>query len=362
MIVIGIIEDTGIFQWLAYRAYLLSRGKAWLLAIILMLITALLSALLDNVITMLLIAPITLQIALAMDINPLSLLIPEILSANVGGIATLVGTPTNILIGSYAGFGFNDFLTNLTPGVLLAELGLIAYALIWYRKEYRKTGTTISKALLQRLEENAQIKHPRKLLKSGIVFGVLLVLFIAGEQIHLTPAVSAILGSVAMLIWVDPDIEQMMTVVDWTTLMFFIGLFMVVGAVQEVGLIDVIATGIGQFIGNRPIVAVVVVVWVSALGSGLIENIPFAAAMLPVVRYLARAIPGADAVMMYYGLSIGAGMGGNSSLIGSSPNLVTAGISERAGFPIRFVDFLIVGLPATVITVGLGLLWLFIHF
>lgn len=362
MIVIGIIEETGIFQWMAYQAYRLSRGKAWLLTVILILMTAITSSLLDNVITMLLIAPITLQIALAMGIDPLSLLIPEILASNIGGVATLVGTPTNILIGSYAGLSFNDFLGSLLPGVILALIGLIAYALLWYRREYRQSGAKISPALVEYLEANARIKDRVKLRKAGIVFGFLLILFIVGERIHLTPAVSAIIGAVAMLIWVHPHIEEMMSVVDWTTLMFFIGLFMVVGALQEVGLIALAATSIGALVGDNGVLALIVIVGVSTLGSGLVENIPFAAAMLPVVRYLSRSIPGGDAAMLYYGLAVGTGMGGNSSLIGSSPNLVTAGIAERAGFPITFTTYLRVGLPATLITVGLALLWLIVRF
>ncbi len=362
MIVIGVIEATGIFQWLAYQAYKLSRGRTWLLVVILMLITSLASALLDNVTTMLLMAPITLQIALAVGINPLSLLIPEVLASNVGGISTLIGTPTNILIGSYAGLGFNDFLVHLTPGVLLAEAGLIGYTLLRHRKEFAKTGKGLSPALLKQLQQNAQIPDRAKLRKAGIVFVSLLALFVFGELIHLTPAVSAIIGAVAMLIWVHPDIEQMMTVVDWTTLMFFIGLFMVIGAVQEVGLIALIATGIGQAVGGKLAIAVLAVVWMGAFLSGVVDNIPFAAAMLPVVNYLTRTIPGADNMVLFYGLSVGAAMGGNSSLIGSSPNLVTAGIAERAGYPISFKTFLKVGLPSVLVTVTIGCIWLFIRF
>ncbi len=362
MIVIGVIEGTGIFQWLAYQAYRLSRGKAWLLTIILIVITAVTSALLDNVTTMLLMTPITLQIALAMGIDPLSLLLPEVLASNVGGISTLIGTPTNILIGSYAGLGFNDFLINLTPGVALALIGLVVYVLLRYRKEHRTSGSGLSSALLERLRENARIEDPSKLVKAGIVFGVLLVLFIFGERIHLVPAVSAIIGAVAMLIWVHPDIEQMMQVVDWKTLIFFIGLFMVIGAVQEVGLIFLIASGIGGIVGESLVAGILIVVWMAALLSGVVDNIPFAAAMLPVVNYLTLNVPGADSKVLFYSLSVGAAMGGNSSLIGASANLVTAGISERAGYPITFRKFLSVGLPATIVTVALGSIWLFIRF
>jgi Na+/H+ antiporter NhaD/arsenite permease-like protein len=362
MIVIGVIEETGIFQWLAYRAYRLSGGRAWLLVIILMIITAVASALLDNVTTMLLMTPITIQIALAIGINPLSLLLPEVLASNVGGISTLIGTPTNILIGSYANLTFNDFLRNLTPGVLLAMLVLTIYVIIYYRKQLLTQGDGLSEALLERLKESGRITQPQKLTKAGIVFAVMLVFFVIGERIHLVPAVTAIIGAVAMLLWVAPDIEEMLKVVDWTTLMFFIALFIVVGAIQEVGLISIIADSIARLVGGSLPAAILVLVWSAALLSGIIANIPFTAAMLPVVSFLTSTVPGASNLVLFYGLSVGSAMGGNSSLIGASANLVTAGIAERAGYRITYVDFIKVGLPATILTVAAGAVWLFIRF
>ncbi|MBL7183732.1 MAG: ArsB/NhaD family transporter [Anaerolineae bacterium] len=362
MIVVGVIEETGIFQWLAYQAYRLSGGRAWLLVIILMIITAVASALLDNVTTMLLMTPMTIQIALAVGINPLSLLIPEVLASNVGGISTLIGTPTNILIGSYADLTFNDFLVNLTPGVVLALVALIAYVLIAYRHQLLTRGGGLSEALLGRLKESGRITQPQKLAKSGIVFVVMLIFFIIGERIHLVPAVTAILGAVAMLMWVTPDIEGMLKVVDWTTLVFFIALFMLVGAIQEVGLISLIADGIKAVVGENLSVAMLVLVWAGAILSGVIANIPFTAAMLPVVGFLTRTVPGAGNKVLFYGLSVGSAMGGNSSLIGASANLVTAGIAERAGYPITYKEFIKVGLPAMIVTVIAGTLWLFIRF
>jgi Na+/H+ antiporter NhaD/arsenite permease-like protein len=362
MIVIGVIEETGIFQWLAYQAYRLSRGRMWLLVAILMIITAVASALLDNVTTMLLMAPITVQIALTVGINPLSLLIPEIMASNVGGISTLIGTPTNILIGSYADLGFNDFLVNLTPGVVVAMAFLIGYVVLRYRKEHQAAGLELSDAMRERLRESGRITQPTKLQKAGLIFAIMLFLFVVGDRIHLVPAVTAILGAVAMLLWVAPDIEEMMHVVDWTTLVFFIALFIAVGALQEVGLISLIATGIGNLVGDNLGLAILVVVWSAALLSGVIDNIPFTAAMLPVVGYLTATIPGAGSNVLWYGLSIGAAMGGNSTLIGASPNLVTAGISERAGYRITYLEFLKVGFPAMLITVLVGTVWLFIRF
>jgi len=362
MIVIGILEATGIFQWMAYQAYRLSRGRAWLLVIILMILTSVASAMLDNVTTMLLMTPITLEIALALGINPLAIIIPEVLASNIGGISTLIGTPTNILIGSYADIGFADFLINLTPGVVLAQTALTIYVLVVFRRQYREVSGGLSPAMLERLKENGRITQPATLVKAGTVFVLMLLLFIFGEQIHLVPAVTAILGAVVMLLVVDTDIQEMLKVVDWTTLMFFMALFMVIGALQEVGLISLIAAGIEQLVGENLTFALLVIIWSGALLSGVIDNIPFTAAMLPVVGYLTRTMPGASNKVLFYGLSVGSAMGGNSTLIGSSANLVTAGITERAGYPINYITFLKVGLPATIITVAMGTIWLLIRF
>jgi Na+/H+ antiporter NhaD/arsenite permease-like protein len=362
MIVIAVIEETGIFQWMAYQAYRLSRGKLWLMVTILIIITSVASALLDNVTTMLLMAPITIQIALTLGINPLALLMPEVLASNVGGISTLIGTPTNILIGSYAGLGFNDFLFNLTPGVVMALVVLTIFIVIRYRKEYAEAGGNLSEAMKERLRERGRITEPEKLRKAGIIFGIMLVLFVIGDSIGLVPAVTAIMGAVAMLLWVNPDVEEMLQVVDWTTLVFFIALFIAVGALQEVGLISYIATGISDLVGDNLTAATLILVWSAAILSGVIDNIPFTATMLPVVGYLTRTIPGAENNVLWFALSIGAAMGGNSTLIGASPNLVTAGIAERAGFRMTYLEFLKVGLPATILTVIVGTVWLLIRF
>lgn len=362
MIVIGVIEETGIFQWMAFQAYRLSRGKVWLLALVLMGITATASALLDNVTTMLMITPIILEVALAMGLNPLSLVLPALLAANTGGLATLIGTPVNIMVGSYVGLGFNDFVSNLTPGVLLALAGLTLFVQLRYWKEYHAPQHELAADLLARLEENGRIRDPVKLRKSGLVFGILLLLFVFGDALHAPPAVLAIAGAVAMLVWVNPNIRAMLSVVDWTTLVFFIGLYIVVGALQEVGLLSLVADGIRDAVGDSLLVALLAVVLLAAVFSGLVDNIPFAAAMLPVIRFMTRTIGGAESNALYYGLAIGADLGGNATLIASSSNLVVAGITERAGYRLTFRKFLAAGLPATAITTALGCVWLLLRF
>lgn len=361
MIVIAVVENTGIFQWLAFFAYRISRGKAFILLPILMLITGVASAFLDNVTTMLLMTPITVQIALALDVNPLTFLLPEVMASNVIGVSTLVGTPTNIMIGSFAGISFSDFLTNLTPGVLLAFIGLVIYSAIIYRADL-SSARTPSPKLMERLEERGQIREPDNLMKAGVVGALMILLFTAGEGIHLLPAVTAIMGATALLVWIRPDIEEMIEAVDWTTLVFFLALFITVGAIQEVGLISLIADFIGRLVGDSLILAILGVTWLSAFLSMVIANIPFTAAMLPVVGFLSRTVPGATSNVLFYCLSVGSAMGGNGSLIGASANLVTAGISESAGYPISYARFLKRGLPAMIITVAMASLWLFVHF
>ena len=361
MIVIAVVERTGIFQWLAFMAYRISGGRIWLLMPILMVVTGVGSAFLDNVTTMLLMTPITIQIAMAMGLNPLALLMPEVMASNVAGISTLVGTPTNILIGSYAGITFNDFMTNLTPGVLLALVGLVIYSELAYRRELHQANAG-SPMLLEKLAERARITQPDHLKKAGVVGAGMLVLFIFGERIHLLPAVTALIGATALLLWIRPDIEEMIEAVDWTTLVFFMALFIVVGAIQEVGLISIIADLIGRLVGDSLILAMLAIVWLGALLSTIVANIPFTAAMLPVVGYLTALVPGAQNKALFYSLSVGSGLGGNGSLIGASANMVTAGITERAGYPITYMYFLKKGMPALLITVGLTSGWLLLRF
>jgi Na+/H+ antiporter NhaD/arsenite permease-like protein len=362
MIIIAIVEGTGIFQWLAFQAYRISRGRTWLLVLILMLITALASALLDNFTTMLLMTPISLQIGLALGINPLALIIPQVLASNVGGISTLVGTPTNILIGAYAGISFTDFLVNQTVGVILALIVMAGFILLYYRKEYRQQGGGISPKLYQKLEENARIEDPQGLWKSGVVFALVLVGFILGERIHLALAVTAIAGATLLLVWLKPDVQHMIKAVDWTTLVFFMTLFMIVGAIQEVGLISLVAEGMSRLIGENLLLGIFVIVFGVGTLSTVIANIPLTAAMLPIIRFLTASIPGAQSLVLYYALSIGAAMGGNGTLIGGEANLVTAGITEQANTPITFKEFLKVGLPVTYLTLMIGFLWLVYHF
>ena len=362
MIVIAIIEHTGVFQWTAFQAYRLSGGRSWLLALILMAITAVASALLDNFTTMLLMTPISLQIGLALGINPLALIIPEVLASNVGGISTLIGTPTNILIGAYAGIGFTDFLINQTIGILIALALMGAFVLYHYREEWRKSSGGISPALYERLEQNAAIEDSGQLFRAGFIFILVLVGFAVGERFHVVPAVPALIGATVLLVWLRPNVQAMINAVDWTTLVFFMALFMVVGAIQEVGLISLVARQVGALVGGSLVLAIFAVVFGVGMLSTLVPNIPLAASLLPVVEFLSGSVPGAGNKVLYYALSMGAAMGGNGTLIGAEANLVTAGITEQAGTQIGFDEFFRIGMPVTVITLLIGTAWLLLRF
>lgn len=362
MIIIAIIERTGIFQWTAFQAYRLSRGRASVLVLILMAVTVIASALLDNFTTMLLMTPISLQIGLALGINPLALIIPEVLASNVGGITTLIGTPTNIMIGAYADIGFTAFLANQTVGVIFALLLMAGYVLYHYREEWKKQSGGISQALYDKLKENATLTDPGSLWKSAVVFVLVIIGFVIGENLHIPPAVPALVGATLLLLWLRPNIHSSIGAVDWTTLVFFMALFIVVGAIQEVGMISIIAEVMAKLVGESMILGIFVIVFGVGTLSVAIANIPLAASMLPVVEFLSGSVPGAGNKALYYALSMGAAMGGNGLLIGAEANLVTAGITEQAGSKISFSEFLKIGLPVTYLTLSAGFLWLLVRF
>jgi Na+/H+ antiporter NhaD/arsenite permease-like protein len=363
MIVVSVIESTGLFQWLAFQAYRWSRGQPVTLVVVLVIITTLASALLDNVTTMLLMVPITLEIAVALNLPPTSLLIAEILASNIGGITTLIGTPTNILIGAYAKISFNDFLINQTVGIILALVVMTLYVLWHYRSVFGQGEKGISPTLYAKLEENAKIKNVIVLRKSLLVFAMTIVMFAVGESLHMVPAVTALLAATVMLVWVETDVQRMLSLVDWTTLVFFMALFMLVGSIQEVGLIASVAGFMGDVVGTSLVAGVIVVVFGVGLLSFSIANIPLAASMLPVVEYLSGNVSGAASYkILYYGLSMGAAMGGNGLLIGGETNLMTAGVAERAGYPLSFTQFAKVSVPVTLLTLFVGTLWLLFRF
>jgi Na+/H+ antiporter NhaD/arsenite permease-like protein len=362
MIFMAIMGQTGVFQWLTFRVFRLARGRAFLVTAVLVIITGVVSSVLNDTTVMLLIAPVSIQIALTLGIHPAAVVVPEVLASNIGGAATLIGTPPNTIIGSYVGLGFNEFLVNMLPMSVIGMVLLLVMTRWLYRQEFDQEGRSPSEALVRQLESGARITNPVLLRKSLILFGVTLVLFFIEDLFHMPPAVVAILGSTALLLWARPDMSAMLREVDWTTLVFFMCLFMMVGGVQEIGLIQLIAEAVKNLAGDSLLLATLLVIWVSAVASAVVANIPFTAAIVPVTVFLTLTLPGAENNVLYWGLALGAGLGGNATYIGSAPNIVAASILDRAGYRLKFGDFSRVGVPVTFVTILVPTIWILVRY
>jgi Na+/H+ antiporter NhaD/arsenite permease-like protein len=320
MIIVAVMKKTGVFQWMAYKSYAVAKGNVWRLAVILMVVTAVTSAFIDNVTTMLLLTPITIEIALVLRISPFSLLIPEILASNIGGTATLIGDPPNIMIGSYAGLTFNHFVIALTPVCVISMIVFIGMMRFYYGKEYDKAKIENVDELLKELEEKYKITDA-KLLKYCLgVLALVISLFVMhgsligylGEIMEVS--VPALIGASVIVIISRQNIVKVLEDVEWPTLVFFIMLFIIVGATVETGVIDMIARGVLNLSGGSLIAAAVLIIWVSAFASAFIDNIPFTATMLPIVMYLSETLGGGNA--LWWALALGACFGGNGTYIG----------------------------------------------
>ncbi|MGQ9688137.1 MAG: SLC13 family permease [Desulfobaccales bacterium] len=341
MIVVGILKKTGLFQWLAYKSYAVARGNVFILSAILMIITAVASAFLDNVTTMLLMIPVTIEIAVTLKINPISLLIPEVFASNVGGTATLIGDPPNIIIGSYAKLSFADFLIYLSPIVIICMIVTLVYYLYWYKKAYLKAEVQDVEKTLAYLKNEYRITDKKLLWLSLGFLAFIIFLFIIHGVLHMEPSIAALMGAMLLLALARGDIVEMLEhEVEWPTLIFFMALFIVVAGAEETGLIQVIAEWVEDMSRGSLIVAVLMVLWVSALASAAIDNIPFTATMLPIIAFLNETIPGAESGILWWSLALGACFGGNGTMIGASANVVTVGLAEKAGYHISFLYYL----------------------
>ena len=359
MIIVGVMKKTGVFQWLAYKSFQVARGNVFALASVLMFVTAFVSAFLDNVTTMLLIIPVTIEIAVTLKINPVHLLLPEAFASNVGGTATLIGDPPNIMIGSYAKLSFVDFAQNLTIICLICLAVIIIYFLYWYKKGYLKAEVGDIPKMINHLREEYKITNARLLVYSGIVLAITIFLFIIHGALHMEPSIAALVGASILLVVSRVDIVEMLEKeIEWPTLIFFMMLFIVVAGAEETGLIQMIADWVKDVSGGSLVVSILMILWVSALASAIIDNIPFTATMLPIVAYLTTVIPGAQSGVLWWALSLGACLGGNGTMIGASANVVTVGMAERAGYPISFMYYLKAAFIPMIITIILCSFWL----
>jgi Na+/H+ antiporter NhaD/arsenite permease-like protein len=359
MIIVGVMKKTGVFQWLALKSFEVARGNIFALAAVLMFVTAVTSAFLDNVTTMLLITPVTIEISRALKLNPLSLMLPEVFASNVGGTATLIGDPPNIMIGSYAKLSFMDFAHNLTLICLIGLAATIVYYLWYFKKDYRKADVGDIKEMIRKLREDYKITDMKLLNMCLIVLGVTIFLFVVHGALHMEPSVAALMGAGALLVLSRVNIVEMLEhEIEWPTLIFFMMLFIVVAGAEETGLIQVIADWVQDMSKGSLVVAVILILWVAAIASAFIDNIPFTATMLPIVAYLNQVIPGAESGILWWSLALGACLGGNGTMIGASANVVTVGIAESLGHPISFMTYMKMAWWPMLITCALATGWL----
>jgi Na+/H+ antiporter NhaD/arsenite permease-like protein len=357
MILAGIIRKTGVFGWIAVRAARFAGGDPYRILVVLSIITAVASALLDNVTTVVLVGPITLFLAARMGMNPFPFLMSEILASNIGGASTLIGDPPNLLIGSAAGLDFGAFLVHMAPlsAVLLA---VYLFAARWLFRGMLTVDPDLRAGLLE-LDERDMITSPALLRISVAVLGLTLVGFLLHGALHLEPATIALTGAIVLMVLVRESPEEVLREVEWPTLFFFIGLFMLVAGVIEIGLIVAVSDAITAITGGALAGTSLLVLWLSAILSGVIDNIPYTATMIPVVERLAEGQPN-DA--LWWALAIGADLGGNATIIGASANVILAGMAEREGHPISFGAFLRYGLPVTLGTMLIATVYVWLRY
>ncbi len=363
MIIVGVLKVSGIFQWLAYKSFQVSRGQIFLLCSALCVVTAFTSAFLDNVTTMLLLTPVTMEIAVVLGISPLVLLVPEILASNFGGTATLIGDPPNIMIGSYAGITFNDFVIHLTPVVIAVMVAQIIYNKFYYGSEYHRARVEDVAATTAFLKEKYKITDRKVLTIGGIILLGVIGLFIFHGKLHMEVSVAALFGGALIILLNKMDIVEILEKeIEWPSLIFFITLFIVVGAAEQTGILQAVADKILVVCQGNLTVAVLIILWVSGFSSAIIDNIPYTATMLPIVAFLGKTIPGGESGVLWWALSLGACFGGNGTIIGASANVVTTGIAEKAGHRISFYDFMKQAAPITIISLIISSVFLLIRY
>lgn len=356
MILAGIIRKTGVFGWLGVRAARFAGGDGYRILVVMCVITAVASAFLDNVTTVVLVGPITLFLAARLGVSPMPFIIAEILASNIGGSSTLIGDPPNILIGSSAQIDFTSFALNMGPlAIIILVLFLIAAR--WLFGPMLKVDPQMRDALLS-LDERQMIANPALLRRSVVVMGLTLVGFLLHGPLGYEPATVALTGAVALMIVAREDPHEILREVEWPTLFFFIGLFMVIAGVIEIGLIDAIARALTDLTGGALDIGTYVLLWLSALLSGVVDNIPYTATMIPVVHEMSAPHNGSQA--MWWALAAGADLGGNATIIGASANVILVAMAEREGHPITFGTFLRYAGPVTLgsIVVSTVYIWL----
>ena len=358
MLFVAVVKNSGIFEYIAIRAAKIAKGRPWPLMVLFALITAVLSAFLDNVTTVLLIGPMTLAITSMLRINPIPFFMTQIMASNIGGTATLIGDPPNIMIGSAAGLSFTDFITNTGVAVLFVLAAtIVCFYFIYGRKLHVEPEAMDS--ILQ-LDENKAIKDRSLLIKSVVMILLVVFGFVFHSQLHLESCTIALTAAAVMLLIGRQDVEEIVAGVEWTTILFFTGLFIVVGGLQETGVIQILANGLMDLTEGHMTLTILLILWVSAIVSSFLDNIPFVATLIPLI--LTMQSSGVDVTPLWWAVSLGACLGGNGTLIGASANVVLSGISNRHGFPITFASYFKVGFPLMLVSVAISTVFLLLRF
>ena len=358
MLFVSVVKLSGVFEFLAIKCARLAKGDPWKIMLLFVLLTAVLSAFLDNVTTVLLIGPMTLTVCKLLDVNPIPFFMTEILASNIGGTATLIGDPPNIMIGSAAGYSFFDFILYDAPAVAII---LVAILGVFYALYGRKMNVDDEhKARIMELDEHAQIKN-RRLLKQSVVMTALVVVgFMAHGALGLESCIIA-LGAAGIIMLISGEsIEEALSNVEWTTLSFFAGLFVIVGALAETGVIGMLANGLIDATGGNVFITMLVLLIGSAVISSFLDNIPFVATMIPIL--LAMESTGMDVTPLWWAVSLGACLGGNGTLIGASANVVLSDISKKHGYEITFAKFFQTGFPIMLLTILIAGVYLVVRF
>ena len=364
MIFMAILADTNVFKWIAYRLYVAAKGNAWAISVALILLTGITSAFLNDVTAILMLVPLSIQIAAAIGLNPMVIVIPEVLASNIGGAATLIGDPPSTIVGSHIGISFGDYLVNMAPIAFICMIALLVINWFQYRKNYADAKHQVSAVLMRQMESEAVIQDHVSLRKALIIAVFTFVgFFIADMFDHMPPGVVALSGASLLIIWVRPDMHRMLREVDWTTLLFFIGLFIVVGGMESTGAIEWLASKVILIAGDSLDRAALLITWFAGIASGIVANIPFTVAALPVADYLTAHLTGGTGNrIIYWALILGADFGGNATYLGSAPNMVAVGLLAQAGIRLTFARFVRDGLPVTIITLIIASIWLLLRY
>lgn len=359
MIIVGITRKSGVFEYMAIKAATLVKGEPVKILVALAIVTAVASAFLDNVTTVLLIVPVTISICKALEINPVPVFITEIMASNIGGTATLIGDPPNIMIGSATNLGFMDFVINLTPVVIVIFIVTILLLKVIYKKQLQTSEE--NKAKICAMNAAEAIKDTTILKKSLSVIGLVIIGFVTHQYLGLESATIALTGAALLLLLTREDPDEILHTVEWTTLFFFIGLFILVGGLEKVGIIESMAREAVAMTHGNLTATTILILWFSAIASAFVDNIPFVATFIPLIKEIG-AITHMSIAPLWWALSLGACLGGNGTIVGASANVIVSGISAREGYPITFLGYMKIAFPLMLVSIVISTIYLLLFF